>query len=75
MVNLDWKVVVNLTVFSILPDPRSNYHTFSGELYNVNNSTNDNTCIISFETERKKVKVKKGEPGYYARPVFTKDKI
>ena len=58
-----------------LPDPRSNYHTFSGELYNVNNSTNDNTCIISFETERKKVKVKKGEPGYYARPVFTKDKI
>lgn len=58
-----------------LPDPISNYQTYAGELYDVLNSTNDNNRIIRFEKERKKVKVKKGEPSYYASPVFTKGKI
>lgn len=58
-----------------LPDPRSNYYTFAGELYCIKESVANNCCIISFETDRKTVKVKKGEPGYFARPVFDKDKI
>ncbi len=58
-----------------LPDPRSNYYTFSGELYNIKNSTGDNICTLRFETERKKIKVKKGEPGYYPKVFFSKNKI
>lgn len=58
-----------------LPDPRSNYYTFAGELYCIRESVDDNSCIISFEADRKTVKVKKGEPGYFARPIFDKNKI
>lgn len=58
-----------------LPDPRSNYYSFAGELYCIRESVADNSCIISFEANRKTVKVKKGEPGYFARPVFDKNKI
>ncbi|WP_157499554.1 NACHT domain-containing protein [Flavobacterium commune] len=58
-----------------LPDPRSNYYSFAGELYCIRESVADNSCIISFEANRKTVKVKKGDPGYFARPVFDKNKI
>lgn len=58
-----------------LPDPKSNYYTFAGELYCIKESVDDNHCIISFETDRKRVKVKKGEPGYIARSIINKDKI
>lgn len=58
-----------------LSDPRSNYYTFSGELYSIKNSTGDNICELRFETERKKIKVKKGEPGYYPKVFFSENKI
>ena len=58
-----------------LPDPSSNYHTFAGELYSLNNSTEKNICGLSFEKFRKKIKVKKGDPGYYPKFSFSENKF
>lgn len=58
-----------------IPEARSNYYTFAGELYCIENAVHDNIVELEFEIERKKVKVKKGEPGYYPQVFFEEYKI
>ena len=58
-----------------LPDSRTNFYTFADELYSIKGAVADNLCTISFEIDRTKLKVKKGEPGYFAKPVFSKNEI
>ncbi|WP_338791834.1 hypothetical protein [Bernardetia sp. MNP-M8] len=48
-----------------LPEKKENYYTFAGELYYCKESTHDNYTILEFETDKKTVKIKKGESGYY----------
>ena len=48
-----------------LPEKRENYYTYAGELYIFNDATYDNQAILEFQTGKKKIKIKKGEPGYY----------
>lgn len=50
-----------------LPEKKENYYTFAGELYFCSEATCDNERALRFELESKKVKVKRGEPGYYPR--------
>lgn len=50
-----------------LPEKHDNYYTFAGELYCFANSTADNWTEIEFVTGTKKIKVRKGEPGYLER--------
>src|SRR5690606_13312978 len=53
-----------------LPEKRENYYTYAGELYNFNDATYDNQTTLEFETAKKKIKIKKGEPGYYPSVFF-----
>lgn len=53
-----------------LPEKRENYYTYAGELYIFNDATYDNQTTLEFETAKKKIKIKKGEPGYYPSVFF-----
>ncbi|KGN71761.1 hypothetical protein [Porphyromonas sp. COT-108 OH1349] len=48
-----------------LPEKKENYYTYAGELYVFDDATYDNHAILEFQTNKKKVKIKKGDPGYY----------
>ncbi len=48
-----------------LPEKHENYYTYAGELYYCLDSTYDNSTSIEFITAKKKVKIKRGEPGYF----------
>lgn len=58
-----------------LPDVRSNYYSFAGELFSIEDSTVENLCELRFDISRKKVKVKKGEPGYFHNVFFENNEI
>jgi hypothetical protein len=47
-----------------LPEKRENYYTFAGELYLFKDATFDNSTELEFEISKKKVIIKRGEPGY-----------
>jgi len=48
-----------------LPEKRENYYTYAGEMFLFRDATYDNYTELEFEIAKKKVKIKKGEPGYY----------
>jgi hypothetical protein len=48
-----------------LPEKHENYYSYAGELYYCNDSTSSNYTTFEFITAKKKIKIKKGEPGYY----------
>lgn len=48
-----------------LPEKHENYYSYAGELYYCNESTSSNYTTFEFITAKKKIKIKKGEPGYY----------
>lgn len=56
-----------------LPEKRENYYTYAGELYYCDEATNDNEVTLRFEIEKKKVKIKKGEAGYYPEVFWEND--
>ncbi|TDB63958.1 NACHT domain-containing protein [Arundinibacter roseus] len=58
-----------------LPEKRHNHYTFSGELYYCQEATYDNEDVLEFEIEKKKVKIKKGEPGYFPAVFWDSDTI
>jgi hypothetical protein len=76
MINeVDYKNIINLlkprNFDDInLPQKRINYYTFAGELYYCNEATEDNIDVFSIITSKKKVKIKKGKPGYYPSVLF-----
>lgn len=53
-----------------LPEKRENYNSYAGELYIFDDATYDNQTTLEFETAKKKIKIKKGEPGYYPSVFF-----
>jgi hypothetical protein len=54
-----------------LPEIAQNYYVYAGEMVNFPKFTYNNWKALSFLIREKKVKIKKGEPGYY--PLFNKD--
>jgi hypothetical protein len=53
-----------------LPEKKENHYTYFGELYSCEESTWDNDEKLTFKENIRKVKVKKGEEGYF--PNFTR---
>ncbi|MBS1759266.1 MAG: hypothetical protein JST23_04000 [Bacteroidetes bacterium] len=58
-----------------LPEKRHNHYTFAGELYYCQEATYDNQDALEFEIEKKKVKIKKGEAGYFPAVFWDNDSI
>lgn len=56
-----------------LPENEKNFYTYAGELYCFNDATIDNSKILEFEINRKRVKVKKGDPNYFYIPPLNFD--
>jgi hypothetical protein len=53
-----------------LPEKRENNYTYAGELYIFDEATYDNQTTLEFEIAKKKIKIKRGEPGYYPSVFF-----
>lgn len=53
-----------------LPEKHENYYTYAGEMYYCEDSMKDNVSSLEFTLATKKVKIKKGEPGYYHRLIW-----
>ncbi|NQY06706.1 MAG: hypothetical protein HRT68_11105, partial [Flavobacteriaceae bacterium] len=56
-----------------LPEKHENYYTYAGELFYCPDSTYDNFTTLEFITAKKKVKIKKGEPGYFPTVLWDDD--
>lgn len=53
-----------------LPEKRENYYTYAGELYYFEEATHSNQTTLEFEISKRKIKIKRGEPGYYPSVFF-----
>ncbi len=53
-----------------LPEKRENYYTYASELYCFDEATYDNQTTLEFEITKKKIKIKRGESGYYPSVFF-----
>lgn len=56
-----------------VPEKNENFYTFAGELYYCKDSTEDNWTTIEFVTAKKKIKIKRGEAGYYPSVFWEED--
>ena len=48
-----------------ISEKHENYYSYAGELYYCEDSTSANDTTLEFITDKKKIKIKKGDPGYF----------
>lgn len=53
-----------------VPSVSENYYTYAGEMNTIDEATYSNFRTVEFEIGKNKKVVKKGEPGYFHRPIF-----
>jgi len=53
-----------------IPEKHKNYYTYAGELYYCPDSTSENDTTLEFITAKKKIKIKRGDPGYFPSVIF-----